>query len=94
MQPFPQDVLELWVLSRRRRRPKLRIVLELWILSRRRRRPFPHALLELWVLWVLSKRRKAAFLPCSPGALGLEGLEQEDESLMYESLEQASACLK
>jgi hypothetical protein len=30
---------------------------------------------------------------CCPRALGLEGLEQ-DESLIYEGLEQTSTCLK
>jgi hypothetical protein len=37
---------------------------------------------------------KAAFSPCSPRGLGLEGFEWEEESLMDESFEQASACLK
>jgi hypothetical protein len=35
-----------------------------------------------------------AFSPCSPGALGLDSLEREEESLMYESFEQALTCLK
>jgi hypothetical protein len=34
------------------------------------------------------------FSPCCLGTLGLEGLEQEEESLMYEGLEQATTCLK
>jgi hypothetical protein len=37
---------------------------------------------------------KATFSPCSPGGLGLEGFEREEESLMDESIEQVSACLK
>jgi hypothetical protein len=36
---------------------------------------------------------KATF-SCSLGALGLDGFEREEESLMYERIEQASACLK
>jgi hypothetical protein len=34
----------------------------------------------------LEQEEKATFSPCSPGALGLLDLEQEEESLMYEGL--------
>jgi hypothetical protein len=37
---------------------------------------------------------KAAFPLCSPGGLRLEGFEREEESLMDECFEQASAYLK
>jgi hypothetical protein len=37
--------------------------------------------------------QKRAFSPC-PGALGLEYFEREEESLMAERFEQASACFK
>jgi hypothetical protein len=40
------------------------------------------------------EQEKAAFSVWCPGALGLEGLEQEEESLIYEGLKQAVACLK
>jgi hypothetical protein len=39
------------------------------------------------------EKEKAAFSPYSPGALGFKDLERE-ESLMYESFEQVSTCLK
>jgi hypothetical protein len=48
-------VLELWGLSRRRRRPKLLIVLELLVSRRRRRRPMLLVALELLVS---SRRRR------------------------------------
>jgi hypothetical protein len=40
------------------------------------------------------EQEKAALSVWCPGALGLEGLEQEEESLIYEGLKQAVACLK
>jgi hypothetical protein len=58
-------------------------------LSKRRRRPKLRAILELWVL---SIRRRRSFPHCL-GTLDLEDLEQEEESLMYEGLEQAMTCL-
>jgi hypothetical protein len=41
----------------------------------------------------LEQEEKVVFSPCCPGALGVEGLEQE-ESPMYEGLEQAVSCLR
>jgi hypothetical protein len=38
--------------------------------------------------------QKSAFSTCSPGALGLERFEREEESLMDERFEEALACLK
>jgi hypothetical protein len=39
----------------------------------------------------LEQEEKATFSPCSPGALGLE---QKEESLMYEGLDKTFAHLK